>query len=203
MTVPDCVFVNGAIQTMSEEQETTTLPTAMACEAGIFTAVGSDAEVLALAGPATESVVEALAARAEQTPADTLVEAWGFDDSLVAEDRRLTVIDLDRASTRHPIMVRHTSNHGIYLNSVALAEAGINTDTPAPGGGVIVRFTDGTPTGELREIPAKRIEPGLRADFVVLDADPLADESHSEGPADLSAIGVLRTVVGGDTVYQA
>ncbi|MCJ0902100.1 amidohydrolase [Rhodococcus sp. ARC_M6] len=201
MTVPDRVFVNGSIQTMSEER-TTTLPTAMACAAGKFTAVGSDTEVLALAGPATEvvdlggaavvpgfiethlhplmwglmlagvdattnacptteSVVEALAARAAQTPEGTLVEAWGFDDSLVAEDRGLTVNDLDRASTLHPIMVRHTSNHGIYLNSVALAEAGINEDTPEPDGGIIVRFPDGTPTGELREIPAMAMFSGL------------------------------------------
>ncbi|WP_305093792.1 amidohydrolase [Prescottella sp. R16] len=202
MTGPDRVFVNGVVRTMSAGEAAATAPTAVACAAGRFVAVGTDAEILALAGdtaevvdlggatvvpgfiethlhplmwglmlagvdattracPTVDAVVAALAARAAETPEGTLIEAWGFDDSLVAEDRGLTAQDLDRASTRHPIMVRHTSNHGIYLNSVALAEAGVEAHTPDPEGGVIVRFEDGTPTGELRELPAMSMFGGL------------------------------------------
>ncbi|MCE4268825.1 amidohydrolase [Rhodococcus globerulus] len=113
-----------------------------------------DVEATTGACPTIDAVVAALAARAETTPPGEAIQAWGFDDSLVAEDRGLTTADLDRASTQHPILVRHLSAHGIYVNSLALEMAGITQATVDPEGGVIVRDADGTPTGELCEIPA-------------------------------------------------
>ncbi|MDJ0111044.1 amidohydrolase family protein, partial [Rhodococcus erythropolis] len=65
--------------------------------------------------PTIEQLITALAARAAITPVGEPIEAWGFDDSLVAEDRGLTAADLDKASTEHPILVRHLSAHGIYV----------------------------------------------------------------------------------------
>ena len=189
----DRIYINGDIKTMGDA--VVGAPTALATKDGRFVAVGSDAEISALAGPdvpvvdlagavvvpgfiethlhpmmwglnlagvdattgacpTIEAVVAALAARAETTPAGEAIEAWGFDDSLVAEDRGLTVADLDAASTEHPILVRHLSAHGIYVNSLALTMAGIDAATVDPEGGVIVRDGDGVPTGELCEIPA-------------------------------------------------
>ncbi|MEU8628670.1 amidohydrolase [Streptomyces sp. NPDC048669] len=109
--------------------------------------------------PTIDEVISALAARAERTPEGQLIDAWGFDDSLVADDRGLTAADLDKASTRHPVLVRHASAHGVYVNSAALESAGIDQRTPDPAGGVIVRDTDGSPTGELREMPAMLLFP--------------------------------------------
>ncbi len=43
-----------------------------------------------------------------------------------------------------------------------------------------------------------RLAPGERADFVVLDADPL-----QVGPEDLRRIRVLETWIGGEKVYEA
>ncbi|MFM1722780.1 amidohydrolase family protein [Rhodococcus sp. PAM 2766] len=172
--------------------------TAFAVSGGRFVAVGSDEDILALAGPATEvvdlggrtvvpgfiethvhphmsgmnsvavdagsdacpdieSLVAALAARAAETPVGQPVSASGFDDSLVAEDRGLTAADLDRASVDHPIVVRHLSGHGLYVNSLVLRNKGVDRDTEEPEGGVVVRDSAGDPTGEFREIPAMRL----------------------------------------------
>ncbi|MDI9899154.1 amidohydrolase family protein [Rhodococcus sp. IEGM 1409] len=43
-----------------------------------------------------------------------------------------------------------------------------------------------------------RIAVGLLADFVVLERDPLRSAS-----ADLNELSVIRTVVGGETVFEA
>ncbi|XVA01498.1 amidohydrolase family protein [Prescottella equi] len=107
--------------------------------------------------PDIGSLIDALAARAAETPAGQPVSASGFDDSLVAEDRGLTAADLDRASVDHPIVVRHLSGHGLYVNSFVLRSKGIDRDTAEPEGGVVVRNPAGEPTGEFREIPAMRL----------------------------------------------
>lgn len=107
--------------------------------------------------PDIDAVVRALSARAAGTKAGEAVVGTGFDDSLVADDRGLTRVDLDRVSTSRPVIVRHLSGHGLYTNSAALKAAGIDASTPEPVGGTIVRDTDGTPTGELLEVPAMQL----------------------------------------------
>ncbi|MCJ0901928.1 amidohydrolase [Rhodococcus sp. ARC_M6] len=202
--VADRIYINGDIKTMDDA--VAGAPTAMATKDGRFVAVGSDAEITALAGPdavvvdlagavvvpgfiethlhpimwgmnlgnveattgacpSIEVLIDALSARAAITPAGEVIQAWGFDDSLVAEDRGLTTADLDRASPQHPILVRHLSAHGIYVNSLALEMAGIDAATVDPEGGVIVRDADGVPTGELREIPAMSLVHSLTPDM--------------------------------------
>ncbi|WP_033292695.1 amidohydrolase [Amycolatopsis jejuensis] len=192
-------YVNGRIHPMAPG--VTGTPTAMACAGGRFVAVGSDEQVLDLAGadavvvdlggavvvpgfiethvhpmmwglmlagvdatPAAcatiGSLIDALRVRADHTAQGQLIEAWGFDDTLVADQRGLTTADLDQASARHPILVRHASGHGIYLNSPALAAAAVDAATPDPVGGVIVRDGAGVPTGELLEQPAMMLFPG-------------------------------------------
>lgn len=186
----DLVYRGGTVRTMTGE-----VHSGLACRNGLFTAVGTDAEISALIGPDTtvveldgrtvlpgfiethlhpymlgmnaahvdagpdacpdiETLVAALSARAAGSDAGEEILGTGFDDSLVADDRGLTVADLDRVSTTRPVVVRHLSGHGLYANSVALRSAGIDQSTPEPVGGTIVRFTDGTPTGELLEVPA-------------------------------------------------
>ena len=107
--------------------------------------------------PGIEDLIQALVARRAEAADGEAVIAAGFDDSLVAEDRGLTVADLDRVSDDRPVMVRHLSGHGMYVNSFLLRDKGIDADTVDPVGGVIVRFPDGEPTGELREVPAMNL----------------------------------------------
>ncbi|HXY78371.1 MAG TPA: amidohydrolase [Candidatus Acidoferrales bacterium] len=62
----------------------------------------------------------------------------------------------------------------------------------------IAAYTVGSASAEFEEKEKGKIAPGMLADFAVLDRDPTAS------PADkLLGIKVLRTVVGGKTVYEA
>lgn len=87
----------------------------------------------------------------EIAPGDWVV-GFGYDDSLLAENRHPTRHDLDAVSTDHPIIATHTSGHLAVMNSAALAIAGIDADSPDPEGGIIRREADGrTPNGVLEE----------------------------------------------------
>jgi len=76
----------------------------------------------------------------------------GYDELLLDEARHPTREDLDRVSTRHPVLAVHVSGRMGALNGRALEMAEISTDTPDPEGGVIER-RPGTrePTGLIRE----------------------------------------------------
>ena len=56
---------------------------------------------------------------------------------------------LDAVTTEHPIYLGDSTVHGAWLNSKALEVLGIDKNTPAPDGGVIVRDENGEPTGVL------------------------------------------------------
>ena len=85
-------------------------------------------------------------------PPGGVVLGSGYDDSLLAERRHPTRDDLDRASTRHRIVLTHVSGHLRAANSAALEAAGVTADTPAPPGGHIRRRAgSGEPDGVLEE----------------------------------------------------
>ena len=85
-------------------------------------------------------------------PPGAVVLGTGYDDSLLAERRHPTRDDLDRASTRHRIVLTHVSGHLRAANSAALEASGITADTPDPPGGYIRRRPGSTePDGVLEE----------------------------------------------------
>jgi predicted amidohydrolase YtcJ len=114
---------------------------------GHFSGVSRYAALLDLSSPpvggvtSIEDIVRALRLRieAEQIPAGDLVFGFGYDDSLLAEGRHPNRDDLDRASTNHPIVVRHVSGHLLAANTMALEQAiqlnaksgGWNNSTPS------------------------------------------------------------------------
>jgi predicted amidohydrolase YtcJ len=104
-----------------------------------------------------DQIVEAIRVRIaeQQIPPGQIVLGYGYDDSLLAENRHPTRDDLDRASTEHPIVLLHVSAHLVTSNSAALALFGFDSDTPDPYGGKI-RRRPGTrePNGVLEETAA-------------------------------------------------
>lgn len=58
---------------------------------------------------------------------------------------------LDAVSPDNPVLLVDTSGHSIWVNSKALALAGITRDTPNPEGGIIERDANGEPNGILRD----------------------------------------------------
>ena len=102
--------------------------------------------------------IEALRLKADVTPAGKWIYGVSYDDTLLAEKRHLTRHDLDRVSTRHPILASHISGHLFVANSLALESAGIDRETPDPVGGVIRRDSQGEPNGVLEEEAGKKLQ---------------------------------------------
>ena len=88
---------------------------------------------------------------------DTWIEGWGFDETKLAEHRSPNRDDLDAVSTDQPIFIYRSDCHSSVGNSKALELAGIDENTPDPVGGKIERFTDGRPTGFMREVAATQL----------------------------------------------
>jgi len=63
------------------------------------------------------SIIDKLRVKAQQTPADTWVEGYFFDDTKVKDKRALTRQDLDQVSTQLPVMVQHRGGHTAFYNS--------------------------------------------------------------------------------------
>jgi len=83
----------------------------------------------------------------------------GYDDSLLAEQRHPTKKDLDQVSTEHPIYLIHVSAHLGAANSMGLALANINSDTPDPSGGKIRRYENSSePNGVFEETAAYPVQ---------------------------------------------
>ena len=77
---------------------------------------------------------------------------FGYDDTLLAENRHPTREELDAVSTEHPVYINHVSGHMGVGNSLALAAMGIDADSEDPVGGVIVRKPGSRePAGLLQE----------------------------------------------------
>ena len=82
-----------------------------------------------------QSIIDKLKERAAKTPPGTWVEGQFFDDGKLKDGRQLTIHDLDKVSTVHPVMVMHRGHHSSFYNSKAMEMAGITKNTPAHFGG--------------------------------------------------------------------
>jgi predicted amidohydrolase YtcJ len=96
-----------------------------------------------------DELINALSAKAKTTPPGQWVFGSGYQDTKLG--RHPTREDLDNASAEHPISIKHSSGHVSVVNSLALKNAGITTDTPDPPGGGFDRDEDGVPNGVCRE----------------------------------------------------
>ncbi|GGC85367.1 amidohydrolase [Thalassobacillus devorans] len=99
-------------------------------------------------------VLEQLKAQIDKTPDNEWVLGWGYDNTLLEENRHPTRKELDSVSTDIPILIRHTSVHFGVANSKALELAGIDEETADPYGGRLGRDEDGRLDGILYELPA-------------------------------------------------
>jgi hypothetical protein len=72
-----------------------------------------------------------------------------------------TRTDLDAAVGGHPASLSSHDGHALWLNSAALAAAGITRDTAAPAGGVIERDEGGEPSGVLFETAQDLVRPQI------------------------------------------
>lgn len=99
----------------------------------------------------TGSLAEALA-RA-RTWADAHPQGWllgrGWDQNRWAAKTFPRAQDLDAFTGSRPAFLQRVDGHAAWVNSAALALAGIGPDTPDPEGGRILKDVHGRPTGIL------------------------------------------------------
>jgi predicted amidohydrolase YtcJ len=168
----DVFQLNGAGTRVIELGEQALLPGFIDAH-GHFSGVSRYADLLDLSSPpvggitSVEDIVQALRLRIEQQqiPAGELVFGFGYDDSLLAEGRHPNRDDLDRASTNHPIVVRHVSGHLLAANSMALEAAGISGTTQNPDGGIIRRRAGTNEPDGVMEETAMGAFPGSGANM--------------------------------------
>ncbi|MDQ1307517.1 MAG: hypothetical protein QG671_3350 [Actinomycetota bacterium] len=103
-----------------------------------------------MANPAFDDVVATLKKAAQQTAEGDWVKGKLFDPSLYPGEPNLTRDILDQVSPDKPVFVLNASMHFAYINSKAMALAGLADDTPDPPGGFFGR-ADGKLNGVLGE----------------------------------------------------
>ena len=79
---------------------------------------------------------------------------------------------LDEITTERPIILLSADHHSAWVNSTAMAIAGLDTSTPTPHGGVIEKDEDGAPSGCLHE---------SAIDIVSAHVPPASDEDIRAG----------------------
>ena len=104
-----------------------------------------------------QSILDKLTTRAHDTPPGQWVQGFFYDDTKLKDGRPLTRTDLDKVSTRHPVVVIHRGGHTQVVNTLALTLAGITRDTPNPFGGTYGRDSNGELDGRVTDLAAVRI----------------------------------------------
>ena len=102
-------------------------------------------------------IVSLVAGAVAETPAGEWIigRGWHQDKWEIKEDvlvEGLPVHDsLSAATPDNPVMLIHTSGHGVFVNRRAMSLVELGDDTAAPEGGEIVRDANGRATGMMRE----------------------------------------------------
>ena len=95
------------------------------------------------------AALRAVADFARAHPKNAWIIGHGWNQEAWKLGRFPTAADLDAVVGDRPVLLRRVDVHATWLNSTALAMAGITRDTPDPAGGKIERDAKGNPTGVL------------------------------------------------------
>jgi len=87
---------------------------------------------------------------------------------------------LSEISPNNPVILIHASGHAVFVNVLALKASGIYADTPNPAGGEIVRDSQGTPTGMLRETAQDAAREALAVNLSKRPADVIDSERRRQ-----------------------
>ncbi|WP_438993656.1 amidohydrolase [Pseudemcibacter sp.] len=129
-----------------------------------------------------QKIVDKVARAAEGAePGEWIVgRGWHQDKWTVKEDILVDGVPihdkLSAVSPNNPVMLIHTSGHGVFANQAAMDAAGIKGDTVPPEGGEIVLKEDGTPSGMMREAA----QDAIRASFAEFEALRTPEQAEAE-----------------------
>tara|TARA_B100000929_G_scaffold191295_2_gene151447 strand:- start:784 stop:2478 length:1695 start_codon:yes stop_codon:yes gene_type:complete len=136
-------------------------------------------------------IKEVLRQRAAITQEGQWVRAFKYDDTKLAEGRPINRFDIDEVVPNHPAVVGHRGGHTGVYNSMALALAGVTSETPDPPGGRFYRDSNGVLTGLAAE----------RARYVFNSLIP-SDSTREQRRDGVKLITELMTKAGLTSVHQ-
>ena len=136
---------------------------------------------------------------------DQWILGQGFNESDWPENRMPDRLDLDMAAPDNPVCIWRCDLHLAVANSRALSLAGIDSTTPDPPDGVIVRDGTGIPTGVLKEMAPNLIRnvlPVLTFEKLLENMEKAMTKAHALG---LTGIHDIRLMGGeeGTVALQA
>lgn len=108
--------------------------------------------------PSKAEMLRKVAARAEALKDDSWLVGFGWNQNSWTPPQYGTAAELDAFSGSHPVILYARSLHAAWVNSAALAQAGITPATPDPAGGTIQRDAAGRPSGILLENAISMVE---------------------------------------------
>ena len=99
--------------------------------------------------PSAVACIQQVADAMAEMPGTSWLQGRGWDqnDWEIREYPHRSL--LDEVTGDRPCLLRRVDGHAAWVNTAALAAAGIDRDTPDPAGGQILRDADGEPTGIL------------------------------------------------------
>jgi predicted amidohydrolase YtcJ len=112
------------------------------------------------AAPTLESLLGAIAARADKARPGEWIMARGYDQTKLDTGRHPYREELDRAAPNNPVVLVRACGHIWICNSPALAAAGIDETTPPPPGGLIEQ-QNGRLTGLLAENGSEKVRAAI------------------------------------------
>ncbi len=127
---------------------------------------------------------DAVRAKAVDLGAGQWVLGQGFNESDWPENRIPDRKDLDLVAPDNPVCIWRCDLHLGVANSMALSMAGIDSTTPNPLNGVIVKDASGMPTGVLKELALNRIReaiPELSEDKILKNMQKAIVHAHGLG----------------------
>ena len=136
-------------------------------------------------------IKEVLRQRAAITQEGQWVRAFKYDDTKLEEGRPINRFDIDEVVPNQPAVVGHRGGHTGVYNSMALALAGVTSETPDPPGGRFYRDSNGVLTGLAAE----------RARYVFNSLIP-SDSTREQRRDGVKLITELMTKAGLTSVHQ-
>jgi predicted amidohydrolase YtcJ len=109
--------------------------------------IGRADRQLKLLGTDSAAAVVKLVKAETNRAAGSWIRGRGWDQNDWAEQVFPNAKMLDAVAPDHPVWLSRVDGHAVWVNSKAMALAGVDASTKAPSGGEIQRAADGTPTG--------------------------------------------------------
>jgi len=156
----------------------------------------------ALGGLSRAEVLARVAREAADRPAGNWIVGHGWNQEDWSEGDWPGLAELDAAAPDHPVLLERVDRHSAWVNSLALAAAGLDEKSPNPTGGEVLRdqagglrgILTGTAINRVRQVQPRPTRAEIQAAYLSAQAACLAHgvTGGLEASSRLGDLEVLR-----------